>query len=63
MSHELRQHDIFVKGFKQLKIDFWYIVIGVTAYLSGYTGRICLRSNVYFQDIKKLLQIKKVTYI
>ena len=35
----------------------------VTAYLSGYTGRICLRSNVYFQHIKKLLQIKKVTYI
>ena len=34
----------------------------VTAYLSGYTGRICLRSNVYFQQMK-LLQIKKVTYI
>ena len=36
----------------------WTAII-VTAYLSGYTGRICLRSNVYFQDIKKLLQIKK----
>ena len=35
----------------------------LTAYLGGYTGRICLRSNVYFQHIKNLLQIKKVTYI
>ena len=31
----------------------------VTAYLSGYTGRICLRLNLYFQHIKKLLQSKK----
>ena len=35
----------------------------VTAYLSGYAERICLRSNLYFQHIKKLLQSKKVTYI
>ena len=33
----------------------------VTAYLSGYTGRICLRLNLYFQHIKKLLKVKKVT--
>ena len=25
----------------------------VTAYLSEYTGRICLRLNLYFQHIKK----------
>ena len=31
----------------------------VTAYLNGYTGRICLRLNLYFQHIKKLLQNKK----
>ena len=36
------------------------IIVGVvTAYLSGYTGRICLRLNLYFQHIKKLLQSKK----
>ena len=35
----------------------------VTAYLSGYTERIWLRLNLYFQHIKKLLQSKKVTYI
>ena len=37
--------------------------VHVTVYLSGYTGRICLKSNVYFQHIKKLLQIQKVTHI
>ena len=48
---------------------FWLILAGfgwlwlVTAYLSGYTGQICLRLNLYFQHIKKLLQSKKVTYI
>ena len=31
----------------------------VTAYLSGYTGLICLRLSLYFQHIKKLLQNKK----
>ena len=36
------------------------IIVGVvTAYLSGYTGQICLRLNLYFQHIKKLLQSKK----
>ena len=34
-------------------------LVSVTAYLSGYTGRICLRLNLYFQHIKKLLQSKK----
>ena len=32
----------------------------VTAYLGGYTGQICLRLNLYFQHIKKLLQSKKI---
>ena len=35
--------------------------INVTAYLSGYTKQICLKLNLYFQHIKKLLQSKKVT--
>ena len=42
-------------GIRELKLRK-----AVPAYLSGYTGRICLRLNVYFQHIKKLLQIKKV---
>ena len=33
----------------------------LTAYLSGYTGLISFRLNLYFQHIKKLLQSKKVT--
>ena len=31
----------------------------VTAHLSGYTERICLSLNLYFQHIKKLLQSRK----
>ena len=34
----------------------WYTS---NAYLSEYTVRICLRLNLYFQRIKKLLQDKK----
>ena len=33
----------------------------LTAYISGYTGRICLRFNLYSQHIKKLLQSKRAT--
>ena len=49
-----------------MKITFFVIdtrspKYGVTAYLTGYTGQICLRLNLYFQHIKKLLQSKKVT--
>ena len=28
MSHKLKSPDIFVKGFKKLKIDFWQIAMG-----------------------------------
>ena len=38
-----------------------YQIQPVTAYLSGYTGQICLRLSLYFQHINKLLQSKKVT--
>ena len=44
------------------KLDIDKLVL-VTAYLSGYAKRICLRLNLYFQHIKKLLQSKTVTYI
>ena len=33
----------------------WSFTFYVTAYLSGYTGRICLRLSLYFKHIKKLL--------
>ena len=43
----------------KMRPSSFYEKHNVTAYLSGYTGRICLRLNLYFQHIKKLLQSKK----
>ena len=53
-----RKRENFRSGLGLKKHD----VIIVTAYLSGYTGRICLRLNLFSQHIKKKGNINITMY-